>query len=135
MPRALLKYVSERSDLTHPSQLTFVAVVALAVAVIILVPYFTMATQREQTIFGIESEIERPVPVPKQVLDILRKDTVVSKCVKQEGLIDASPSMFVASYVHLHSGRQVDLVVMSKDGCLDGANIGPIWVFRNSPGG
>lgn len=114
---------------------TWVVAFAFIVAAFILVPESRSGAQHEQTIFGIESEIERAVTLPKSVVNILRKDARVSECLKREGLAEPSASMFVASEVHLHSGRQTDLVVLPKDACLFGANIGPIWVFRNSPGG
>jgi hypothetical protein len=91
--------------------------------------------EKEQAIFGIENEITHPVPLPKDVLRILSADDRVGQCLRMEGLADPSASMFVAAEIHLHSAQQSDLVVLPKADCLSGANIGPIWVFGNLPGG
>ncbi|HLW98361.1 MAG TPA: hypothetical protein VKR82_06930 [Candidatus Acidoferrales bacterium] len=116
------------------SRLSQLAVVAYAIVASLAMACSSTAAQHEQTTFGIESEIEHPLPLPKQVLNILGKDARVSECAKREGFPEAKATMFVASQIHLRSGEQSDLVVLPKDACLFGANIGPIWVFAKSPG-
>lgn len=91
--------------------------------------------EKEQASFGIEGQVTHPVPLPKDVLRILTADDRVGQCLRKESLADSSASMFVAAEIHLRSAEQSDLVVLPKADCLFGANIGPIWVFGNSPGG
>lgn len=90
----------------------------------------------EQTRFGLEELVRHPVPLPEAVLKILRDDGEVrsSRCVSEDDQAQAiSASWFEASQIHLDGPYEADLLVKAKDGCLLGANIGPFWIFRNTP--
>ena len=88
----------------------------------------------EQTIFGVEEEIERPVSIPEDVLQLLRQDQRNQRYLAQgQSLQDIPASWFIASQVHLHDGDSQDLIVMAANPRLFGANIVPFWVFRNTP--
>ena len=90
---------------------------------------------QEQTNFGLEEDITRPVSIPKAVLSILMDDSEVrtSRCVVNDQTADKiSASWFEASQIHLDGPKEVDLLVKAKDGCLFGANIGPFWIFRKT---
>lgn len=96
----------------------------------------TKARPLEQAVFGLENEVNRPVNVPEGALQILRTDTEVLRCLKQNQTPNhVSASWFVASEIHLNGPEGIDLVVQPKNTCLFGANIGPFWVFRNTPQG
>lgn len=89
----------------------------------------------EQTRFGLEESMVRPVPVPPTVLAILKDDAEVrsSGCRDQaESADEVSASWFEASQIHLDGSDELDLLVKAKNGCLFGANIGPFWIFRNT---
>ncbi len=90
--------------------------------------------KHEQTVFGAENEVERPVPVPDQVLLILNTDDHVRDCLTVKGVSQAPTSWFIASEVHLHDSRQVDYVIQPGSGCIFGANTVPFWVFRKVDG-
>jgi hypothetical protein len=98
--------------------------------------------KREQTLFGTEGNVEkkhgnyidhppveRPVPLPEEIVKLLRADDRVSKCVKSTNVNEAPTFWFSASEIHLHDKDQVDYVVLPADGCLFGANTDPYWVF------
>lgn len=90
---------------------------------------------QEQTNFGLEENVTRPVSIPQGVLSILVDDSEVrtSGCVASDQTADKiSASWFEASQIHLDGPKEVDLLVKAKDGCLFGANIGPFWVFRKT---
>jgi hypothetical protein len=92
----------------------------------------------EQIRFGLEESALHPVPLPQAVLKILMNDGQVrtSRCVSEDEQAQAiSASWFEASQIHLDGPDEVDLLVKSKNGCLFGANIGPFWIFRNTPQG
>jgi hypothetical protein len=71
--------------------------------------------------------------VPDRVLKLLRQDKYVLSCLAP----DESPDQilatwFVGSEIHLDSALEADLIVLPKNPCLLGANIGPFWVFRRT---
>ena len=80
--------------------------------------------------------MEKPVPIPQGVWDILTTDELV--CGKREGEHispkDVPLSWFSASAIHLSNSEKVDFVVMGE-GPLRGANIIPFWVFRATADG
>jgi hypothetical protein len=88
--------------------------------------------KREQSSFSVEREPKRPVNVPDDVLEILRQDEGNQKRLVN-GPIPAS--WFAASEIHLNDDDLADLVVMANNPRLLGANIGPYWLFRNTPHG
>ena len=91
----------------------------------------------EQTHFSIEEEeLVRPVSVPASDLQVLKKDERTLTCLKEkESQEQILGSWFAASEIHLNGDDLADLVVTAANPCLLGANIGPFWVFRNTPRG
>ena len=97
----------------------------------------------EQTNFSIETsieKIEKPVPLPSGVLQLLKKDEDALEssvgCTDEGGGPDAlQASWFVASEVHLGRQDEKDLVVLAANQCLNGANVGPFWVARKTKQG
>ena len=91
----------------------------------------------EQTRFGLEEPINQPVPIPEDVLKMLRQDSDISACdLEQPNSRDSIPSTwYEASQIHLDGPNQIDLIVKAKNACLWGANIGPFWVFRGTSNG
>jgi hypothetical protein len=103
---------------------------------------------REQTVFSsdgivekkkgdlvVHPPIERPVPLPDEILKFLRTDDRVIKCLEPERVTEAAPTWFVAAEVHLHDKDQSDFVVMPVNGCLLGTNVDPFWVFAKTAHG
>lgn len=93
---------------------------------------------QEQTKFGLEETVTRPVSIPQAVLSVLGDDAEVraSRCVVNDQTADKiSAAWFEASQIHLDGPKEVDLIVKAKDGCLFGANIGPFWFFRKTQQG
>jgi hypothetical protein len=98
--------------------------------------------ETEQWHFSSELDItpmKRPVEVPDEVLVLLRKNSIVLRnksCLREAGTSDRIPSSwFVASEVHLDGPDERDLIILPKNGCFLGANLGPFWIVRNSPEG
>jgi hypothetical protein len=87
--------------------------------------------KREQLSFSVEEKPKRPVMVPKDVMQILRRDER-NRRIAQGNL---PKSWFVASELHLNDDDLPDLIVMAANPRLAGANIGPFWVFRNTSQG
>ena len=91
------------------------------------------AQQREQTTFGAEEEIVHPVPIPKDVLQILRSNERNQRLLAKGQKPDEMPaSWFVASEINLKDDSMSDLIVMAVESRLLGANIVPFWNFRNT---
>jgi hypothetical protein len=91
----------------------------------------------EQVHFSAEdTSVKRPVPIPDQVLAILKEEEKVRDGLEDEGIpTEQIPlSWFSASTIHLSSSNQVDLVVMGQ-GPLRGANVIPFWVFISTTRG
>jgi hypothetical protein len=79
-----------------------------------------------------EEEIEHPVSLPEDVLQILRQDKDNQRSLEDNQTPNEMPaSWFVASQISLNNDSQPDLIVMGV-GPLRGANITPFWVFNNS---
>jgi hypothetical protein len=94
----------------------------------------------EQTAFSIETGILRPVPLPDEVLQLLRKDEIALEssvgCTDKGGGPDVlQAAWFVASEVHLAKQDEIDLVILAANRCLNGANVGPFWVTRKTKQG
>ena len=91
---------------------------------------------REQSKFGVEEEIERPVSLPEDVLEVLRRDERNRQSLSQgQSPNDIPASWFVASEVRLKDDDLRDLIVTAADPRLLGANLAPFWIFRNTPQG
>lgn len=93
----------------------------------------------EQSSFGVEDELERPVKTPKDVLAVLRKDQDVKDCLQSAQENGEEPSdlstWFAASKIDLNNDRQPDLVIKPDYWCLHGASAGPFWVFHHTEQG
>jgi hypothetical protein len=86
-----------------------------------------------QKTFELEEPFQRPVPVPQRVVTILRSALQNFDCGDGKTFADVSASWFTAADVRLNgSGLPALVVKASQNGaCLDGANIGPFWVFEH----
>jgi len=92
-------------------------------------------SRKEQSRFGAEAVIRKPVEIPTDVLSILREDERNRTCLRDgESPTSITSSWFVGSQIHLSNGA-ADLVVTTRNECLLGANVVPFWVFRNTPQG
>jgi energy-converting hydrogenase Eha subunit C len=93
----------------------------------------------EQSHFSAEQDIspvQRPITVSNDALSVLGKDDLVQSCLKNNEPPDRiAATWFVGSQIHLHNSKESDLIVLAKNPCLSGANIGPFWVFRSTPQG
>jgi len=89
--------------------------------------------QQQQTTFGLEGpRPDRPVEIPDAVLNLLKQDDHVSRC-EPDAVV--AKKWFTASAINLNGDKLTDLVVLPVEGCLFGANIGPIWLFRQTSQG
>jgi hypothetical protein len=92
--------------------------------------------QKEQSRFGAEVSIRKPVEIPADVLSALREDKRNQTCLRDgESPTSITSSWFVASRIHLSSDGNADLVVTARSDCLLGANVVPFWIFRNTAQG
>src|SRR6266446_4003513 len=93
-------------------------------------------SQKEQSHFGAEVAIRKPVEIPTDVLSILREDKRNQTCLKDsESPTSITSSWFVGTRIHLNGNGDADLIVTARNACLLGANIVPFWVFRNTQRG
>jgi hypothetical protein len=86
----------------------------------------------EQTQFSAEEAgVHNPVPLPDDVLAILKEDEGVRNMLESDNIpADKIPlSWFSASVVHLRAPEEKDLVVEAQDE-LRGANTNRFWIFR-----
>lgn len=105
----------------------------------------------EQTRFGAEEGVRKPVEIPAGALQVLR-DTLSRgplNCIKGKGTTSEQvpASWFAASEIHLEGQEETDLIVLPNvlkiaahelppaAGCLLGANVGPFWVLRRNTSG
>jgi hypothetical protein len=88
---------------------------------------------KPQTQFNIEEGVRKPVRVPADVLRGLGQDEKVLPLVADMGdaPVPVPPKWFAASAIDLNGDKRLDLVVVPRNPRLFGANIGPMWVFRN----
>ena len=92
--------------------------------------------RREQTSFGAEEEIVHPIPIPKDVLQVLRSNERNQRLLAKGQTPDEIPaSWFVASEINLKDDNMSDLIVMAAAPRLLGANIVPFWIFRGTTQG
>src|SRR5260370_35483464 len=69
----------------------------------------------EQIRFGLEEPINRPAPIPVDVLRILRQDSDVRACEVEAGSRDVIPAAWYgASQIHLDGPSEIDLIVKAK---------------------
>lgn len=96
-----------------------------------------------QSVFGIENEVEHPAILPDGILNLLRTDGLVRRmgCLR-DGYPQPQALWFLTSAVHLGGSHEIDFVVQNNpeleshdNRCLFGANIGPFWIFRQTPAG
>jgi hypothetical protein len=106
-----------------------------------------LATQ-EQSTFGTEEvspaepRVIRPVPVPDEVLEVLKAGAGFKSCLDYNPLAPGQllSSWFIASKIHLDGSDETDLVVVpsfrGKEGmCFESVEgIGWFWVFRKVGG-
>jgi hypothetical protein len=91
----------------------------------------------EQRHFSVEAAgVERPVPIPNDVLAILREDESVRSLLDDQGIsTDKLPSTwFSASSVHLGDSSETDMVIKGEEP-ITGANVTTFWVFVATPRG
>jgi len=90
----------------------------------------------QQQFSAVDAGVERPIPLPNDVLDILRKDDDVRQMLEaQEIPPEKLPSSwFSASAIHLRSRVETDIVVKGEPPVL-GANVTTFWVFCPSTSG
>jgi hypothetical protein len=89
------------------------------------------ASAFEQTRFSAEDRaVEKPVPIPRQVLDLLRADRLVVKVLESENLsaTQLPQNWFSASAIHLSANGPEDLIVVGEPP-LAGGNTVPFWIF------
>src|SRR5690349_14259839 len=67
--------------------------------------------QEEQTHFGAEEKVKRPVTIPEAVLKVLQSDERNQTCLKGEPVDKMPATWFAASEIHLSQGRSADLIV------------------------
>jgi hypothetical protein len=132
------------TDMTSRIKTTPWPPVLLLVCLILLFGHSTtlLAGRQEQTTFNanaIASEplVEKSVPVPNAVLQILRDDDIVRGCKKDNPIAAGSSlaSWFVASEIHLNEPSEVDLVVLPDPDerylCFHSVEgVGWFWIFR-----
>jgi hypothetical protein len=88
----------------------------------------------EQTHFSAEDEgVKHPVPIPADVMAILRVDESVENAtayLESDGFTSSelTSKLFSASKIALGSSRQEDLIVVAE-GPLRGANVTTFWIF------
>ena len=85
---------------------------------------------REQTQFSAEDEaVRKPVPLPVDVMDLLKQDRFVQDTLEGEKLSsDSLPkSWFSGSALRL--GPRTDDLIVEANGPLVGANVNSFWVF------
>lgn len=89
----------------------------------------------EQSSFNLEEPVARPAPIPTDVLRGLGQDEKVLGCLtsgRGNEAVEVPASWFAASEIRLNADDLPDLVVQPQNACLNGANLGPFWVFRNT---
>lgn len=84
-----------------------------------------------QTVFNLEGQVQKEVPLPEQVLAVLKSDQIVDVCFRKKGGKPNEAEWFAVSEIDLNGDRRKDLIIKAKDSCLFGANQGPFWIFQN----
>jgi hypothetical protein len=77
-----------------------------------------------------DAGVKEPVPIPEDVLAVLRTDEMVRAAMANENISTGTipPSWLSASAIHLSTPEKLDLVVMAE-GPLHGSNVTRFWVF------
>ena len=75
----------------------------------------------EQSHFGSEEEIDRPIAAPEEVVQTIRQI--------HKGTSEVQALWLQASEIHLDGSNEIDLIVVGT-GSLRGAHVVPFWVFR-----
>jgi len=91
----------------------------------------------EQTVFSAEDNAtQRPVPIPKSVMQVLAKDDDVlgTLAFRRLAAEELPAEWFTASEIHLGARAKADLIIMGT-GPLRSANVNTFWIFRRTPGG
>ena len=83
-----------------------------------------------------DARVEKSVPIPDDVLAILREDEIVRIALANESISPKTTplSWFSASAVHLSTDKNVDLIVVGE-GSLHGSNVTTFWVFCTTASG
>jgi hypothetical protein len=90
---------------------------------------------RGQSEFSAEdTSVRRPVSLPKDALEILRKEVLQYGKDEDQTPDELATESFLASEIHLDGPNEIALIVMGE-GRLRGANVISFWVFRKSPQG
>jgi hypothetical protein len=114
---------------------------ALSVAVLLLTVCDSLAQRprarrpREQTSFGAETPIDRPVKLPavvvKQLLEF--EDGRLKQCLQNSDETAADvPKHFTASEADINGDGARDLVVQAESLCFMGAHLTTWWVFSKT---
>ena len=103
------------------------------------------ALRSAQTVFQAHQDavgfpVQRPVTVPRAVLQVLGKDSGVRSCLENKHLLpnQLPHSWFIGSLVHLNGQSQKDLLVVpnlspDQSGCFHGiGSVAWFWVFRHT---
>jgi hypothetical protein len=114
----------------------------------ILVVAFTISVHAqshdEQSHFSVEQQIvpiEHSVAISGDLMRVLKADSLVTKvstpCLKAANLTieELPPSWFVASPIHLDGADELDWIILARNQCLDGANVGPFWIASRTARG
>lgn len=91
----------------------------------------------EQTVFSAEdAQVKSPVPIPKNIFEILKEDTTVKGALEDEHIPPENlpTSWFSASTIHLSKHNKLDLIVVGNPP-LSGGNLAMFWVFRATASG
>jgi hypothetical protein len=94
--------------------------------------------RRVKTEVAFEEDWEHTVPLPRDVLNILRKDEFVRKrsLKKGESVQHITASLFVAEEIDLNDDGKPDLAVKGSDESgLSFADRGYFWIFQTVPHG
>ena len=89
------------------------------------------ASSPEQVSFQEDQDFQRPVALPKPILDVLAKSDRVADCLKYDKSAKIpDPSWFDAAVVTLAKDGSTGYVVKGKRLCLGAADASWYWVFR-----
>jgi hypothetical protein len=97
---------------------------------------------KEQTWFGPEMRIERPVKLPEDVAEQLLEfkegadeEPTLKRCLREKGQTAADVSNhFAASEININDDAARDLIVQATSGCFMGAHNTAWWIFSGVEG-
>jgi hypothetical protein len=92
----------------------------------------------EQTSFGSETPISKPVKLPKGVAEQLLEveDGRLKRCIEGNGeTVSDVPNHFAASEADINGDGSRDLIVQAVSGCFMGAHLTTWWVFSKTEAG